>query len=212
MHILDIPEYAKSVAQERFVRDSAFLGVTETVCGFELKPLTLRNYLLLRILNSPLLTNEVPSPTEIAQFLWLNSAEYSLDDVARRRFLKRCRRFTPPPAPLLFMTKRWQRKYNIALIEAAKCVVAIRAYVNEAVMDAPPHKVGGGWKPDYYSVIAFWCGLFEYQYTPDFILNCPLKVLYQFFNEIRERKGDKPIMCNPSDSVRNKWQLEQQRN
>lgn len=212
MTILQIPGYAEAIVRERFLRDSAFLGVTETVGGFELKPLTLRHYLLLRILRSPLLYDETPSPVELAQFLWSVSAEYSTDPKARKRFLKRCRKFTPPAPPLLWESKRWRSRFNAALLEMAKCLTETREYISEAMMDRPPSRIGGGFAPDYYSEVAWWVGLFEHRYTADQLLDMPLKALFQYLQEYKDRKGSmgqhRPTLFNPSDKVRARFTLE----
>jgi hypothetical protein len=215
VNILDIPGYASAIVRERFVRDAAFLGVTETVAGFELRPMTLRHLLLLRVVNSPLLRDETPSPIELAQFFWMTSAEYSLDDAARERFIKRCLKFTPP-APQYFETRRWRRRFNRAMFEMAEALAAARAYIAEAMMDRPASQPSIGYTPEYYSSVAWWVGLFEHRYTAEQILDMPLKVLYQYLNEIKDRASagskKKPVFCNPSDKVRGEWIAASNRN
>jgi hypothetical protein len=217
MHVLEIPGYVEALARERFLRDAAFLGVSETVYGFELKPLTLRHWLIMRIANSPLIGDGTPSPVQLAQFLWSVSTEYSLEDSARRAFLKRCRKFQPPTPPWFFETKRWRKRFNGAMIEMAKCLTAVRAYIDEATMDAPPRRQSLAFTPDYYSEVAFWVGLFGHSFHPDAILDMPLKVLYQLYKEALDSRSagnkTKPIMFNPiSERVRNEWTISQQRN
>jgi len=211
MNVLEIPVYVEALSKERFIRDAAFLGVTETVAGFELKPFSLRSYLLLRALKHPLLYGELPTPVELAQFLWMNSAEYSLSAKSRLRFLKRCRSFVPEP-PFIFKTKRYERKLRESIERYAETLKAVRSYLEESTMDTPPRKERQGFKPDYYSEVAFWVSLFRYQYTPDQVLEMPMKCLYQFLNEARERTETKPVMFNPSDKVRGDYLMQQTRN
>jgi len=200
--LLDIiPNYAEAVGRERFIRDAAFLGVTETVAGYELKPFTLRHYLVLRIAKNPVIYGDIPDPIELAQFLWICSADYCLSDRKRRAFLKRCRAFNPT-RPLLFKTARWQRGYEATVKRFADTLTAAREYVAEASMDKPASRKNSGWHPDYYSEAAFWVSLFKYRYTPDEVLDMPMKVLFQMLQEARERNESKPVMCNPSDRIR----------
>lgn len=199
---MDIPGYADAIARERFLRDAAFLGVTETVAGFELKPFQLRHYLLLRIAKNPMVYGDLPSPVELAQFLWIVSVDYVPGDArARARFLKRCRSFTPSP-PLLFKTKRYRRHFERVAARFMEVYEAALAYVAEASMDCPPSRASGGFTPDYYSEVVFWLALFEHKYTPDQVLDMPMKVLFQCLNAAREAREKKPIMFNPSDRVR----------
>ena len=60
--VLEIPGYREAVARERLARDASFMPVTETVAGFELVPMTLRQYLILSLMRSPLLTGDTPGP------------------------------------------------------------------------------------------------------------------------------------------------------
>lgn len=210
--VLEIPGYQEAIQRERFIRDAAFLGVSETVAGFELKPFTLRHYIVLRIANNPLLMGGTPSPVELAQFLWLCSVGYRPDARAMRRFMKRCRAFVPPAEPWIVETKRWRKQFNAALLRCAEALKACREYLQEAVMDKPPHSATNTFKPDYYSEVAFWLALFKYSYTPDQVLDMPMKVLYQCLNEAKERASlgvNKPSgLFNPSDAVRSRWQAE----
>lgn len=95
---LELPGYAAAVAREQFLRDAAFLELNEDIAGFAVRPLTLRVFLALRSIRSPLLTpGRTPTPFDLAAFLWLLAPEYRRDDAAARaRFLQRCRPFLPP--------------------------------------------------------------------------------------------------------------------
>lgn len=197
---LEIPDYAQAVIQERLIRDSAFLNLPENVAGFDLRPMTLRDKLVLRIANSPLLTEkETPSPNELAQFLWAMSVEYKPDKSARKRFLKRCRSFVPPARGLFH-----RRKCAAAMAEATRVLMAAREYVKEATMDRPGN-ASSGFVPDYYSEVVFWLALVEYRWTVAQVLDTPLKVLYQILNQKKESLPNS-VMCNPlSDKVRAEW-------
>jgi hypothetical protein len=210
---LEVPGYLDSVINEKVIRDSAFFGLTENVAGFELKPLTLRNYLTLQFINSPLLAKETPSPVQLAQFLWVNSKDFKVCPRARARFLKGCRFFCPPSPPILFQTRRWRRRFNRAMFEMARVLNAAREYIKQSTMDAPPSRVGNTFSPAHYSEVAFWLSMFKFRYTHNQILEMPMKVLYQCLNERSEvLSGGKRIAFNPSDKVLAEWTAAQNRN
>jgi len=79
-------------------------------------------------------------------------------------------------------------------------------------MDRPPEKMGGGWRPDYYSEIVFWMSLFEFRYTADQVLDMPMKVLYQCYQAAKESKDPKATLFNPSDKVRAEFTSSSNRN
>jgi hypothetical protein len=210
---LEIPGYAEAVLEEKTIRDAAFFGLTENVAGFELKALTLRNYLTLQFIGSPLLTNGTPSPVQLAQFLWVNSVAFKVCPKARNRFLKSCRFFCPPAPPCFWEGKRWRKTFNGAMFEMARVLKASRDYISQATMDAPPQRIGAGFSAPHYSEVAFWLSLFKFRYTHDQVLEMPVKVLYQCLNERCEvMSGGKRIAFNPSDKVLADWAAVQNRN
>jgi hypothetical protein len=174
-----IPGYRESIERETAVRDAAFLGISETVGPFELRPMTLRDYIVLKNAGSPLLgAGTKPSPEQLAMFVWLLLEE---PKGSQQRFSRRhWKQFT------------WELYF------------ACRSYVLESFQDAPvPRR--GVWNPDYYGDGAYFVTLFarHYHWEPQITLNLPMKQLFQFVNEIRSKSGD--IMSNPSDGVRAAW-------
>lgn len=210
-----IPRFAEAVFRERFVRDAAFLGVTENVAGYELRPMTLRDYLILQTAQNPLLHQALPSPTQLASFLWLLSADYDPAATRRRRqFLRRCRAFCPPSVPL-WPTKRASVRWYGQRCRALECfratVAAAKEYVADTFQDRPAAKASPGFTPSYYSDAIYWCALLgrEYGYTLDAVLGMNLKVLFGFVAEITEHHKVKEPACNPSDRIRADWLAEQ---
>src|SRR5689334_3095256 len=129
MDVLNIPGYASAVIKERLVRDAAFLGITESLGPFEVLPLTLRHWIILRLVGNPLILRDgTPSPDDLVNFLWLLSTEFSpIDKKAKRRFERRCRRiFFPPIYCALWNTKlarsRHELKRQKKLTVAAKII------------------------------------------------------------------------------------------
>lgn len=212
----EIPGYLEAVQQERLVRDAALLDITETVNGFELKPLTLRNYLCLRIANSPMLPPYgVPNPVELAQFLWLLSTDYCFDQQKRKRFLKRCQCFTDVPKPI-FKTKRamkrWKTRWDESISSFVKTVNACNDYMNEALQDRPAQTQHNGIpEPDYYSDMISICASFgrEFGWTQEYLLNLPVKCVFQYLKEMREYYAIKnqraALLGNPSDRFKSDY-------
>src|SRR5438045_2376978 len=144
MDLLDIPGFAEAVIKERLVRDAAFLGITESLGPFEVVPITLRRWIILRLVRNPLVTSGTPTPDDLVNFLWLLSTAFSpTDKKVKRTFEKRCRRiFFPPRYMALWNTKRARARYEIKrqkkLAVAAKIIDAARAYMAESLQDRPP--------------------------------------------------------------------------
>ena len=194
--------YAEAVSREAIIRDSAFLGQPETVAGFELRQMLLKDYLLLRLMACPLLWGGAPSPKQLNQFLWVMSTSYP-DNMAM--FNRRCVSTFYPPDPPLFhfswLMKRWKYRHTCALGRAAEVIQAVQEYIAETLQDKPqkPKKPGNG--KVYYSSAAYWCATMarEYGYSLEAVMNMPLKIIFQLMNEIRESKGLE--VCNPSDAI-----------
>ena len=209
---LDYPPYVAAVTQERLVRDAAFLGINESVSGFEVVPLTLRRFLALRIARNPLLFQQTPSPDELTAFLWYLSPQSSPHDTTgRRSFKRRCRKLFYPPRYLALLNTRrsrarFERKRQARLEVAAKIIDAAKEYVAEALQDQPPITVSriGVYEPEYYSDAAAFCALFarDFGWSQEAVLDLPMKCIFQYLNERAAFNGSTRPPCNPSDSIK----------
>lgn len=203
--LLNIPGMAEAVEKELTVWDAAFLPVNESVAGFEVRPMTFADCLILRLMKSPLLIGGTPSPLDLVGFLWVLSPDYTpRGGAAKSRFLKRCRAFLPKSPPW-FKTKRavarWEKRSGAALLEAATIIKSARAYVAETFQDRPPRR--GEAQDSYYSDACAICATFarEYGWTRSESLNMPIKQAFQFFKECRQHHRPKSPMFKPSDRV-----------
>ncbi len=211
MDLLDIPGYAAAVLKERVIRDAAFLGITESVGPFEVVPLTLRHWLILRLVKNPLLHGGTPSPLDVVNFLWLLSPDYS-PTRGKRKFERRCRKiFFPPRYMPVLNTKGARARHELRkekrIAEAAKLVDAIRAFVNETMQDRPPVPQTLAFEADYFSDGAYFCAVFgrEFGWSQEDVLNTPLKRLFQYLNEMKHYHRSPTPLMNPSDSVKATW-------
>ena len=204
-----IPGYAEALAKEQASRNAAFIDITETVCGFELRQMTLRDYLILQSARNPVLVGGTPSPVELVAFLWLLSPGYRpaltfAGWINSWAFAIRCRKFLP----------RGKGDDHERISSAAKIIEACRAYVEETFQDSGPRASSGAWMPDYWSDGAELCARMgrEYGWAPEVTLGLPMKAILQFCSEIRSHNGSRVPLCNPSDRIRSDWMLSQRRN
>ncbi len=212
--VLDIPGYAEAVIQEQVLRDAAFLGLKESIAGFQVMPITVWHYIALRLArNSVFLQEETPSPEDLANFLWILSPQYRPESrILKWLFFSRCKRIFGPPKFLpLVNTRGAKARFNVRnrqrLINGARVLGEAKAYVAAAMQDRPPSKSINGFEPDYYSDGALFCSLFarEYRWSESEILRMPIKRMWQYLNEIRRNRNPKAILCNPSDVVMADW-------
>lgn len=181
---LQIPGVAEAVSKEQLFRDAAFLPVKESIGAFEVKPLCLFHFLVLRIAGSAFLPPfTTPTPEDLAIFLWVVNPAYSPCQSARRRFQKRCRGF----------------KKDLAL--AAQLTAKARDWIEVALLDRPE---GGnsGYSPDYFSSICTYSHVMrsEYGYSMEQTLHMPMRILFQICRELNQR-------TTPSNELRLKNRL-----
>ena len=67
---------AECEAKINRVREDFFLGLTRRIGGFRVRPMRVRDYILLDRFNSPLLSKQLPSDLELAMFLWWLSPQF----------------------------------------------------------------------------------------------------------------------------------------
>lgn len=217
MDLLNIPGYAEAVVKERVSRDAAFLAatdhVTENIGPFEVVPLTLRQWILLRMMHHPLLTGEIPGPIDLFNFFWLLSPFFNPEGGSfKRRLLRRCRRaFFPPTYMVLWNTKRARARFALKrefrLQTAAKIIDAAREFIIESLQDRPPAQNTAGFEAEYFSDPCYYCALFgrEFGWTEQVTMNLPLKRIFQYLNEMKSWHGSKVPLCNPSDRIKAAW-------
>jgi len=177
---VDFPRqaYAEAVAEETAIRNLAFLDVSEDVVGIAVRPMTLRDVIVLDGIGSPFMCGGIPSPQDVVTFLWLQSPTFKPTKFAAWKFAKSCRG-----------------------MDFLKTVASVKDYVDEAFMDSP----GGSAKAaeSYYSFAASLVDVFghEYGWSEAQVMACPLKRLFQYLNAIRQRNDSKAIMFNPKSGL-----------
>lgn len=194
MSLIDqFPRYRAAVEREAFVRNVAFLPVTETMCDMEVVPLTIRKWLLLEVVKSPFVVGGLPRPVDLVQFLWCLSPAYAPNRRWRRLLLaRRCRRFRGVP-------------------EFIQAVDEVREFIREAWQDGPGSSPGEHDVP-YYSYAASLVARFgkEFGWPPDVTMDLNLKIALQLIKALKQASQPDCILHNPSDKVR-RLEIERQR-
>lgn len=176
----DIPGLREAVKRENDVRDASFLDLTTSICGIEIRQMTPRDLLILDGIGNPLVANALPSPVQLAEFLWLLSPRYRNRSPVRR-----------------FLFARSIRRLNY--IAAAK---ACSRYISDTFQDSPG---GGGPASVPY---ASWCGHIvhtiatNYGWERNTTIKLPLKELFQYLRCIRRHHDPDCPMHNPSDKLK----------
>ena len=170
--------YIDAVEREQNIRDAAFLGLPERVGSFDLRPMTVKDYLTLVGIGSPFVSGGLPNQESIGVFLWYQSTDYDARDTAARA--KFYRRVIKEPLTVI------NQIYDFC----------------EAAMQDKPATSKGAVGPSYYSWVATVINTLahEYSWTDEYILGRPLKVVWQYYKCIKHSHGgDKAILHNPSD-------------
>lgn len=182
----EIPGWREAVERENAVRDESFLGLTETLCGIEVLPLSAYHFLILEAVHSPFVCGGVPNEVDIARFLWIVSPQFRptttrADRKLRDKFIRR-----------------------LSNLDWEQSVKAITTYTEDAFQDSPGSR--GGSQASYWSWIA---GLVDfiasaYGWTERDIIDIPLKRAFQYVRLIKSRESE-AIHFNRSDTVRGEW-------
>lgn len=124
MNLQDIPGYREAVQEEQELRTRVLLGIGEELCGIEVRPFALRDFLHLQAINSPLVRGGFISRMDCLRFFVLQAASYRL--------------------PGEGWLERWRlKRRNNKVIRALRrfttedMIEAIQDFLDKAFMDAP---------------------------------------------------------------------------
>lgn len=199
---VEVPGYADAVRRENYVRTTAFLGGNESLCGVEVRPLSLRTVLQLEVArNGFFVPCQFESDSEAVahalQVVWFSRPGFDphcgtgslLRMVAHGvRLNTFCQRMV------------WRyRKDTVAMAHEVK------AWIRDAFMDMPK---GSGRSqvpaPAYAAYPAYiidtlhGCGV---KLDADQIMDMPLKRLWQHWRVAVKRENPAYGLTNPSDEV-----------
>lgn len=177
-----VPGYRAAVDRERTNRDLAFCGLPVPLCGVAAVQMSPRIYLRLLHCDNAFVVGREPTSEDVAIFLWFVSPDYSLNQKARDKWIKRHVRKLP---------------YRSSVIE-------INAYLNRTFMDAAE---GRSSDKSYVSSLSNIVDLIasEYGGPSSWILEEPLACIFQYVRSIRARRDPKSPQFNPSEKLVSKW-------
>lgn len=180
----DYPGYEEAVDRECLIRNAAFLDITETVAGFELVPLTIERWIILRIAKNALLYGDVPTPESLAQFLWVCSPRFNAMGKGRAWFLFCC-----------------SRKFK-NLLRVQAIIAACRRYIEDTFQDRPMGSSVEGHQIAYFSDAAFLCYAVASRtgWHEEYILRkMPLKRVFEYPRIARWVETDEPLHNRSND-------------
>lgn len=130
MHLQDIPGYREAVQEEQELRTRVLLGIGSEVCGVEVRPFALRDFLHLQAINSPFVRGGFISRMDCLRLIVLQAVNYRTPGEG---WLER------------FKLKRRNNKVIRALRQftTEEMIEAIQDYLDKAFMDAPASVAGG---------------------------------------------------------------------
>lgn len=179
-----IPGLAAAIERERYIRDTSFLPLRESIAGIDVDPLCLRNLIELSAFGSPFMVGGIATVQDIkAWFVVMNRPS--------NRFSK------------------WRLLRKIDKADKAQLIKEIQIFTQESFMDSPA--TNGVDSASYYSFAASIVDAlaFNYGWSEREILQTPIKRAFQYFNAIVIRNNPDATMFNPSDKVRGDWLREQ---
>lgn len=183
-----IPGFTEAVARERQLRNVSFLPICLNISDFEVRQLTLRDWLILYSTESPMVFGGIPTPGQVAQFLWLLNPRYNREGRGKSQFLRMCRR--------AFKRPLWVRDI----------VAGIRKYMADTMVDLD----GRGApeiSPSYYCDATYLCALLGHHlhYSEAAVLSMPIARVLQYKKAIRDLVGSGIPQSNPSDKIIGEW-------
>jgi hypothetical protein len=216
-NLADCPGYLEAVEREREIRAASCLGLNETICGLDVKPLTGDMWRLLKLTRSPfngfnsvkLLCAKPDILADILRFFWIVSPIYEQGSRASEP-----RKWYQLPA-----TPTARDRFNEAFSPIVKLgvdivVKAILEYVDEAFIDSddsPRDSIKSYYAEDI-AIAHEFCDAYPTCYRVDFWnptcppeqnpLHVPLKIVFQL-RKLRAQiaHGKEAGITNKSDRL-----------
>lgn len=156
-------EVQKAINQAESWQAESWLNLTTEISGVEVRQMTLNHFFLLDGIESPFIKNRSFSPGDLGVFLWILSPDYKPCDKARNQFIK-----------------------SIINVNIAEAVNDISDYLTATFQDAETSEAEG---KKYANFIAYMVDMFakEYGWQTDYILELPMRQIYQLATAIGER-------------------------
>jgi hypothetical protein len=158
------PEVEKAQKQVGQWQAESWLDLDFEICGLPIRQMCLRDYFVLHGIGSPFIHSEDFTPEDIAIFLWVLSPEFVPCKMARKDFFKKA--------------------IKVKIIDA---VDEIAKFMEMTFADADTTEGEGASK--FANFLTYQIDLLakEYGWQIDYILNLPLRQIFQLNSAIGER-------------------------
>lgn len=165
----------EALAREKSARDAAWMAVPARICGLECVQMTMRHYLMLDAVDSPFVRGGLPTPEQLAQFLWIVSPSFTPDEGEALKFAK-----------------------EIGKLPFTQAVKESLDYVETTFLDAPQGSGKGDEGPSFYSWVTSLIDALasEYGWHPFEVLEMPLRQVFQLLRAMKKRHDPKCGMIN----------------
>jgi hypothetical protein len=227
--IADFPGYAEFVARENELRAGACLGINETICGCDVKPLNAAHIALLSLVRSPFLSlsateiwdavmdseeRRAQLQCDILRFLWIVSPQYEQGSragvIPRRKWYESRHRHLRRAAAAMTARDKFNAAFAPVLKQPVdKVLQEICQYVDDAYIDTDDSRPDGAEKTGWAFQISIACELStNHGYRVDFwnpacpVEKNPLLVPLKIVTQLRkyrQARRGEPIK-NRSDS------------
>lgn len=206
-----VPGLAELRARERQNRALAFAGLTHTLCGVEVLPLTPRHRLALQLTRNAFTVAGVePMEGDLFAFLWLLSPDYRSPVQGGR---------------IASAWRQWRLRRHVRRLDLAPAIREVKVYLVDQLQDSAESSAGDGsdfsaWVHWAAADAGFWLNIHggftleQYFATPYLVLqqlNRMWKVNHP--NVTYDQRGqlqiEEPNFVNQSDRLAGAWHREQ---
>lgn len=198
----EIPGFSAAVQNAAFrevrSRENAWLDLPHDICGFKIRIMTVRDYVILDRMESPFLFRVVPSIHQLTMFLWVLSPRFPkwnawpgiVQHWAAYRHARRV---------------KWLFGQNVPESSEAACKACFD-YIDEMFSDAPPYvNRNGGESSLCYLTHWFDIVMSEYPYSEDDVWRMQIPKLFQLISAISHRNNpNMPRFNKGPDAVKAK--------
>lgn len=194
-----IPGYVEAVERQDFIRDAAFLGLNETICGIEVSPMTFRHLLWLQTIQSP--------------FVGAGVMGFETLHLGVAAFFKTIAPFQKPSfmggfdkMELISFIKK------VGRLQPGTAIKGVREFVSETFLDSPGggEKIGVSFYSSGAAAVNRICSKYGGQNPNPMIypsaVDMPLKVVFQLLKCMKLDDNPKAILFNGlSDRAKSVW-------
>jgi len=181
-----VPGLAEALAKERRLREDAYLGHPEDVCGVKLNQITPRLLAILFRMETPFLSGGKITPEETIRFLWALSVDFTPDKKTRDKWIA-----------------AFIRRIAIGEIDWQFVYDSICEFLDATFLDAPQGKDS---TPYVCSLAWYEVSMYDLMgWDSERTMEMPLRRIYQLMRCQQIKEGDRTIVNKLSDKANDDW-------